>query len=256
MKIASWNVNSLRVRLPHVLEWLDEARPDLLALQETKLTDEQFPAEAIHDAGYHVAHAGQATYNGVAVVSRWPLDAVMSDIPGLDDEARRILGATVGELRLLNLYVPNGKEVGSDKYDYKLRWMRALAEHIADEMQGHRYYVVVGDFNVAPSDADVHAPELWEERILCSTPEREAFNRLLETGLEDTFRLFDQPAETFSWWDYRGSAFRYNRGLRIDHILANPALAQRCRWSTVDIAPRRRGRPSDHAPVVAEFDLD
>jgi len=253
LSIATWNVNSLRVRLPQVLDWLAAHQPDVLALQETKLNDPEFPVEALAMAGYQVVYAGQKTYNGVAILAREPLQEVVTDLPGLDDSQRRVLAATVGEVRVLNLYVPNGQAVGSDKYRYKLDWLDHLHGFLGEELQRHPQLVVLGDFNIAPEDRDVHDPTLWAGKVLCSEPERAAFRRLLETGLVDTFRQFEQPAETFSWWDYRAAGFRRNRGLRIDHILASQGLAARCRSCTVDRAPRKLERPSDHAPVVAVF---
>ncbi len=255
MKIASWNVNSLKVRLPQVLDWMEHQRPDVLGLQETKLTDDKFPIEAIEAAGCHVAFAGQPTYNGVALIAREePLD-VVTEIPGFLDEQRRVIAATVGDVRVINLYVVNGKEVGSDKYDYKLRWIEAVHNWIADELTRHDKLVVMGDFNIAPDDRDVHDPEAWHEKILCSTPEREALKRMLDLGLHDSFRLFEQPEATFSWWDYRAAAFRRGLGLRIDLVLCSDALKPVCATSYVDAEPRRNERPSDHAPVVAEFKL-
>ena len=254
MKIASWNVNSLKVRLPQVLDWLAANEPDVLALQETKVTDEQFPVAAFSDAGWQVQFSGQKTYNGVALVTRASASDVVTELPGLDDPQRRVLAATVDGVRVHNLYVPNGSEVGSDKYAYKLHWLERLAEHLAAELQRHPELVVLGDFNIAPADADVHDPELLAGQIHCSEPERAALRALLELGLDDTFRRFEQPEATFSWWDYRAAAFRRNLGLRIDLILASAPLAARCRSSAVDIAPRANERPSDHAPVVAEFD--
>lgn len=253
MKLASWNVNSLNVRLPQVLQWVESARPDILGLQETKLTDEKFPADAIREAGYEVAFAGQKTYNGVAVMAREPISDVVTDIPGLDDPQRRVLAATVGGLRFINLYVPNGKEVGSDKYEYKLGWLARLHDWITRELQQHERLAVVGDFNIAPEDRDVHDPEEWREKILCSTLERDALQRLLDLGLKDSFRAFEQPESTFSWWDYRMNNFRRNRGLRIDLILTSPALTGSLTASYVDRDPRTWERPSDHAPVVSEI---
>ncbi len=254
MKIASWNVNSLKVRLEQVLDWLEANRPDVLGLQETKLADEQFPAEAFAEAGWRVRYSGQKTYNGVALVSRAEATDVVTDLPGLDDPQRRVLGATIDGVRIYNLYVPNGSEVGSDKYDYKLFWLDRLAEQLADELGRHFELVAMGDFNIAPTDADVYDPDELAGQIHCSEPERAALARLLELDLDDTFRRFEQPEGAYSWWDYRAAAFRRNRGLRIDLILASAALAARCRSSVVDVAPRRAERPSDHAPVVAEFD--
>ncbi len=255
IKIASWNVNSLRVRLPHVEHWLETQRPDILALQETKLSDDQFPMEELRCLGYHVVFSGQKTYNGVALLSREPATDLVVDLPKLEDPQRRVLGATIGPVRILNLYVPNGQAVGTDKYLYKLGWLDALAEFLRVQLDEHPRLTVVGDFNIAPEDRDVHDPAEWAGKILCSGPEREAYGRLLKTGLADTFRLFDQPEKSFSWWDYRAAAFRRNRGLRIDLILASASLADACTVSMVDIEPRRLERPSDHAPVVAEFDL-
>jgi len=256
VKVASWNVNSLNVRLPHVLDWLEAAQPDILGLQETKLTDEKFPSEAIREAGYEVAYAGQKTYNGVAVLARTPLNDVVTDLPGIEDPQRRILGATVEGVRLINLYVPNGKAVGSDKYEYKLGWLDKLQAWLADELARHDRVVVVGDFNIAPSDADVHDPEEWHEQILCSTPEREALRQILDLGFTDSFRAFEQPQSSFSWWDYRMNNFKRNRGLRIDLILTSPAVTAELRTSTIERDPRTWDRPSDHTPVVAEFGPD
>jgi len=257
MKIASWNVNSLNVRLPHVLQWLETARPDLLGLQETKLTDEKFPQAEIEAAGYNVVFSGQKTYNGVAVLSRVPEAAtdVVTDLPGLDDPQRRVLGATYGDVRFLNLYVPNGQEVGSDKYAYKLDWLAKLRAYVEAQLKQYPKFVMVGDFNIAPDDRDVHDPAAWAGSVLCSEPEREAFRELLGLGLSDTFRQFEQEEGSFSWWDYRQAAFRRNLGLRIDHILASADMAKCCTASVVDKEPRRWERPSDHAPAVAEFDV-
>ena len=255
MKIATWNVNSLKVRLPHVLDWMAANRPDVLALQETKLTDDAFPVEAIAEAGYRCVCSGQKTYNGVAILAKsQPVDPV-TDIGGLDDPQRRILAATVDGVRIINLYVVNGSEVGSEKYAYKLAWMEKVTAWIADELNRHERLVVLGDFNVAPEDRDVHDPEAWHERILCSTPERAALQKMFDLGLTDCFRRFEQPEQSFSWWDYRAAAFRRNMGLRIDLILTSPAMAEACTACTIDVAPRRVERPSDHAPVVAKFVL-
>ena len=255
MKIATWNVNSLKVRLPHVLDWLASEQPDVLCLQETKLTDENFPADDIRAAGYEVAYSGQKTYNGVATISRSAASDVVTDVPGLDDPQRRILGTTIDGVRVLNLYVVNGQEVGSEKYAHKLHWLEKVTDHIGTQLRDHERFVVLGDFNIAPADDDVHDPEAWHERILCSTPEREALGRMLELGLQDTFRLFPQEDKSFSWWDYRAAAFRRNMGLRIDLILASEILADSCSACRIDKAPRRLERPSDHTPVVAEFNL-
>jgi len=257
MKIASWNVNSLRVRLGQLLDWLALAQPDLVGLQETKLIDENFPRAELEAAGYRALFSGQKTYNGVALLSRLPDEPtdIITELPGMDDPQRRVLGATYGDIRLLNLYVPNGSEVGSEKFTYKLDWLDKLATYLRQQLSEHPNLAVVGDFNIAPEDRDVYDPEAWEGSVLCSEPERAAFRHLTELGLVDCFRLFEREAGGFTWWDYRVAAFRRNMGLRIDHILASPALATRCQSSTVDKEPRRWERPSDHAPVVAEFDL-
>ncbi len=258
MKIASWNVNSLRVRLPHVLDWLAEHQPDILGLQETKTIDENFPVDDIEAAGYHVTFAGQKTYNGVAVISKQPAADIVTDLPGLEDPQRRVLGCTIpsekGDVRFLNLYVPNGSEVGSEKYEYKLSWLDALTRHIKTQLAAHNNFVVVGDFNIAPDDRDVHDPEAWHGKILCSAPERDALQQLTDLGLTDTFRLFEQDENLFSWWDYRAAGFRRNRGMRIDLVLASPDMTKRCTASHIDKEPRKLERPSDHAPVVAVFE--
>jgi exodeoxyribonuclease-3 len=251
MKIATWNVNSLKVRLPQVLDWLAAHDPDVLCLQETKLTDENFPGDEIHTAGYHVVFSGQKTYNGVAIISKHEA----SDVPGLDDPQRRILGATISGVRILNLYVVNGQEVGSDKFAYKLFWLEKVREYIAGQINSHKQFITVGDFNIAPEDRDVYDPEAWHESILCSTPERKALQKIIELGLSDVFRQFPQQENSFTWWDYRQAAFRRNMGLRIDLILASPALAENCTACTIDKETRGLERPSDHAPVVAEFSL-
>jgi len=255
LKISSWNVNSLKVRLPHVLAWSAAARPDVLALQETKLTDDRFPVQELLEAGYQSVFSGQKTYNGVAILSRVaPVDPV-TDIPQLDDHQRRILAATVDDVRIVNLYVVNGAEVGSEKYDYKLHWLDRVTQWLARELEQHRKLIVLGDFNIAPDDRDVHDPEAWREKILCSTLERKALQRILDLGLQDTFRLFEQEEGVFSWWDYRMNMFRRKMGLRIDLVLASEAMAKCCTASYVDIEPRRQERPSDHAPVIAEFSI-
>ena len=253
MKIASWNVNSLKVRLPHVQQWLGHSHADILALQETKLSDANFPVGAIHEAGYQVVFSGQKTYNGVAILSRSEATDVVTDPPGLEDAQRRIIAATCGNLRVVNLYVVNGENVGTEKYAYKLDWLARLRAWLAAELDQYPRLVVVGDFNIAPEDRDVHDPEAWHERILCSTPEREALASLTGLGLADTFRSFDQPEGEFSWFDYRAASFRRNRGLRIDLILASPGLQPQLLAAGIDRDPRGWERPSDHAPVWAEF---
>jgi exodeoxyribonuclease-3 len=255
MKIATWNVNSLNVRLPQVLAWLAAEQPDVLALQETKLVDEKFPRADIEAAGYRAVYAGQKTYNGVAILSRAPAQEPVTDIPGLDDAQRRVLAATLDGVRVLNLYVPNGESVESDKYRYKLDWLAKLTDWIRTELSEHPRLVVLGDFNIAPEPPDVHDPKQWEGHVLFSEPERAAFQQLLAAGLCDTFRLFEQPEKSFSWWDYRMQGFRRNHGLRIDHILASDALCKLCESSRIDKGPRAHERPSDHAPVMAEFNI-
>ncbi len=254
-RIATWNVNSLRVRLPAVLDWLARHQPDALALQETKLTDEEFPVDAIREAGYHACFSGQKTYNGVAVLSRTPAQEVVSGLPDYPDPQRRLLAVTVGDYRLIDVYIPNGSEVGSDKYRYKLEWLEYLIGFIGAERTRYPKLVLLGDFNIAPEDRDVYDPSAWQDGLLCSPPERAAFCRLLEGGLVDAFRLFDQPEKSYSWWDYRLQAFRRKMGLRIDHILIDEDLAKACARCYIDIEPRKQERPSDHAPVVIEFDI-
>ena len=253
MKIATWNVNSLNVRLPHVIEWLNAANPDVLVLQEIKQVTEAFDTQAFRELGFDAVASGQKTYNGVAVVSRVPASDLVFDFPGFDDPQRRILAATVDDIRVINLYVPNGSSVGSEKYEYKLGWLAALRGFLEMELNTHEKLVVLGDFNIAPDDRDVHDPEKWGDDILCSPAERAALQSLLDLGLSDVFRQFEQAEKTFSWWDYRAAGFRRNAGLRIDLILASAALAGQCSASYVDREPRTWERPSDHAPVVAEF---
>ena len=255
MKVATWNINSINVRLPHVAEWLSTAKPDVLCVQETKSRDDKFPMDDVKATGYDVIFSGQPAYNGVAILAHEAMTEVVTDIPGLEDPQRRVLGTTIGNLRILNLYVPNGMEVGSDKYAYKLEWLDKLNHYIKQQLKAHEHLLVVGDFNIAPEDRDVYDPKLWAGKVLCSEPERQAFQDLLALGLVDTFRLFDQPEKTYSWWNYRQLAIRFNKGLRIDHILASDALAKHCQSCTVDKVPRKWERPSDHAPVIAEFDL-
>ncbi|MCC7329162.1 MAG: exodeoxyribonuclease III [Gammaproteobacteria bacterium] len=253
MKIATWNVNSIRQRLGHVRDWLVEAQPDVLALQEIKVVTEGFPAVEFEALGYHCAVDGQKSYNGVALLSRLPPAAVTPGIAGFEDEQKRVLAASYAGVRVFNLYVPNGQSVGSDKYGYKLRWLAALHDHLREELSRHEQIVVVGDFNIAPEDRDVHDPDEWRGQVLCSDPERERLRALLDLGFVDVFRCFDQPGQAFSWWDYRAAAFRRNRGLRIDLILASPALAATATASGIDRGPRGREQPSDHTPAWASF---
>ena len=255
MKIATWNVNSMKVRLPHVLEWLAANTPDVLVLQEIKQLTEAFPADDLREAGYESLANGQKTYNGVAVIAKSVPEEPILEIPGLDDPQRRVLASTVGGVRVINLYVPNGQAVGSDKYEYKLGWLAALRDFLSDELTRHDNLVVLGDFNIAPADEDVYDAEKWGDAILCSPLERKALAELIDLGLTDVFRRFEQPEKTFSWWDYRAAGFRRNAGLRIDLILTSPAMTERCSASYVDKEPRAWERPSDHAPVIAEFDL-
>ena len=255
MKIATWNVNSMKVRLPHVLEWLSASDPDVLVLQEIKQLTEMFPQEELSTVGYHSLANGQKTYNGVAVISREePRDPDL-ELPGLDDPQRRVLATTVGDVRVVNLYVPNGSEVGSEKYEYKLGWLRALRDYLGAQLETYDNVVVLGDFNIAPADEDVYDSEKWGDAILCSPAERAALHELLDLGLTDVFRKFDQPEKSFSWWDYRAAMFRRNAGLRIDLILTSAAMTKRCTASYIDREPRTWERPSDHAPVIAEFQL-
>lgn len=249
LKVASWNVNSLNVRLEAVLAWLDSSETDVLALQETKVPDEKFPLGVFLERGYHVSFSGQKTYNGVAVISRTPIEDVLMDIPGFEDPQRRFLACTVAGVRLIDLYVPNGSAVGTDKYAYKLNWLEHVTAFLQEELVRYPKLVVVGDFNIAPDDRDVHNPTRWEGSVLVSPPERAAYQKLLAQGLFDSFRLFDQPNHAFSWWDYRGAGFRQNHGLRIDLLLLSEALKIRCIESNIDTEPRASERPSDHAPV-------
>jgi exodeoxyribonuclease III len=257
MKIATWNVNSLRVRLPQVLDWLAANPVDALAIQETKLTDDAFPGADLEAAGWNWVHSGQKTYNGVAILSRHPLTEISRDIPGFADEQKRVIAATVqtpdGPLRVVDVYVVNGQAIGSEKYDYKLRFLAALHDYLRDELAAHANLAVGGDYNIAPAPEDTHDPEIWEGNILCSDAERAGFRALLDLGLADAFRLHPQAPSTFTWWDYRAAGFRRNLGLRIDHLLLSEALAKRCTGSGVDVTPRRNERPSDHAPFIAEI---
>jgi len=253
MKLATWNVNSLKVRLPHVLEWLEANPVDALCLQETKQQDADFPQAALHEAGYHSVFMGQKTYNGVAILSRVPAIDVQYGIPDFDDEQRRVIAATVGDVRVVCVYIPNGQEVGSDKYAYKLKWLAALHDWLRDELTKYPKLALLGDYNIAPEDADVYDPKGWEGNVLVSEPERDAFKALQALGLSDSFRLFEQPEKSYSWWDYRMMAFRRNMGLRIDHILISEPLVASCKGCVIDKTPRKLERPSDHTPVVVEL---
>lgn len=253
MKLATWNVNSLKVRLPQVLDWLAATQVDALCLQETKTVDGGFPFTALEAAGYHAIHNGQKTYNGVAILARAGLLDEVRDLPDFDDPQKRLIAASLGDVRLVCAYMPNGQAVGADKYEYKLRWLAALARWLKNELQRYPQLALLGDFNIAPDDRDVYDPVAWQGQILCSEPERAAYRALLELGFADAFRLFEQPEKVYSWWDYRMMGFRRNHGLRIDHILLSPALAKRCLTCAIDKAPRGLERPSDHAPVIAEL---
>jgi len=253
MKLATWNVNSLKVRLPHVLEWLARQQPDVLCLQETKLEDSKFPVDALREAGYLSVFSGQKTYNGVAILSRGAATDVTTGIPLPDDEQKRGLAVTIDNTRIVCLYVPNGQSVDSDKYQYKLRWLEALRTWLAAELAQHPQLALLGDFNIAPEDRDVHDPKQWEGQVLVSAAERTALQSLLATGLKDSFRLFEQAVGSYTWWDYRMLAFRRKMGLRIDHILLSSELAARCTACMIDTEPRKAERPSDHAPVIADI---
>lgn len=250
MKIATWNVNSLKVRLPHLLEWLAANPVDVVCLQETKQQDADFPQAELQAAGYHTVFSGQKTYNGVAILSREPISDVQCGIPNLEDEQKRVIAAIINGVRVVCVYIPNGQEVGSDKYQYKLKWLAALKAWLKDEMVKYPKLALLGDYNIAPEDRDVYDPVAWRGNVLVSEPEREAFRGLLDLGLRDAFRLFEQAEKSYSWWDYRMMAFRRNMGLRIDHILISAAL--QCSSCHIDKAPRKLERPSDHTPVVAE----
>lgn len=253
MKIVTWNVNSLKVRLPQVINWLEINQPDVLCLQETKLQDEFFPTAEIAAIGYQSIYTGQKTFNGVALLSKQNgIDAVRA-IPNLDDLQKRIIAATYGDVRVICAYVPNGESTESDKYQYKLKWLAALNQWLGKELERYPRLALLGDFNIAPEDRDVHDPDLWKDQILCSEPERNAFRELLNLGLVDSFRLFDQPEKSYTWWDYRMLAFRRNRGLRIDHIMLSNELASICKSCVIDKEPRKLERPSDHTPVMVEI---
>lgn len=256
MKIATWNVNSIAVRLPHVVNWLQEHRVDVLCLQETKCIDTKFPFDAFRDLGYNAEVFGQPTYNGVAIVSLWPIIDVERGLPDDDfTSPRRLIAATVGAVRVLSVYIPNGSAVGSDKYAYKLEWMRRLRHYLDHAYDPNQMLALCGDYNVAPEERDVHDPAAWEGQVLFSRPEREALQVVKDWGFVDTFRMHEEGPGFYSWWDYRAGAFRRNQGLRIDHIWASAPLAEKCVAAWIDKIPRTLERPSDHAPVVAEFAL-
>jgi exodeoxyribonuclease III len=251
MKIATWNVNSLAVRLPQVLDWLAAHQPDALCLQETKLTDDKFPHAAFTAAGYLSEWFGQKTYNGVALLTRTPVLDVVRNIPGFDDTQARVIAGTVNGVRVIGAYMPNGESPESDKFRYKMRWLEALRAWVAQQAAAHPKLALLGDYNIAPEDRDVHDPVLWAGQILCTPEERAHFRALIGIGLHDAFRLFEQPPKSWSWWDYRNLAFRKNQGLRIDHILVSEALRPSVVSCEIDKLPRKNERPSDHAPVIA-----
>jgi exodeoxyribonuclease-3 len=253
MKLATWNVNSLAVRLPHVLDWLTTHQPDVLCLQETKLTDDKFPHDVLTQAGYQLQWFGQKTYNGVALLSREPATDVVKNIFGFADEQARVIAGTVGGIRVIGAYFPNGQSPDSEKFQYKMKWLSALRSWVEKELSNHPRLVLMGDYNIAPEDRDVHDPIAWAGQIHCTPEERAHFQSLLGLGLHDAFRLFEQPPKSWSWWDYRNLAFRKNQGLRIDHILVSNALKPQVTGCVIDKLPRKSERPSDHAPVVVEL---
>ncbi|HEX7455083.1 MAG TPA: exodeoxyribonuclease III [Gallionella sp.] len=253
MKFATWNVNSLKVRLPQVLDWLAANPVDVLCLQETKQQDADFPQAELAEAGYHSVFAGQKTYNGVAILSRQPGCDVQIGIPDFADEQKRVIAATFGDVRVICVYIPNGQSPDSDKYQYKLGWLAALHDWLKQELVRYPKLVLLGDYNIAPEDRDVYDPVAWVGNVLVSEPERDAFRALVALGLKDSYRLFEQAEKTYSWWDYRMMAFRRNMGLRIDHILISEPLVSLCKGCVIDKAPRKLERPSDHTPVVVEL---
>ncbi len=256
MKIATWNVNSISVRLDQVLEWISGNRPDVLCLQEIKCVDEKFPANRFREIGYESAVFGQPTYNGVAILSHMPISDIERGFP--DDQAdahRRLIAATINTVRVVNVYIPNGSEVGSDKYQFKLGWLDQLRKFFDQKCDVNQPLALCGDFNIAPEDRDVHDPQLWAGKILCSEAEREALEKIREWGLIDVFRKHHENGGQFSWWDYRAGGFRRNHGLRIDHLWTTKILAEKCSKSWIDKLPRTLEKPSDHAPVVAEFEI-
>jgi exodeoxyribonuclease III len=251
MKLATWNVNSLKVRLPHVLQWLETNPVDVLCIQETKLTDDKFPQSEIEAAGHHVVFTGQKTYNGVAILSKHKIEDVQKNNPLFEDEQQRIIAATINGVRVVCAYVPNGQAPGTDKFEYKLRWLSALQTWVKAQMAEHPQFALLGDYNIAPDDRDVHDPAAWVGMNLVSPEERSALQGLLDLGLTDSFRLFEQADKSFSWWDYRQLGFRLNKGVRIDHILLSAPLTERCTECVIDRVPRKWEQPSDHAPVIA-----
>ena len=250
MKLATWNVNSLNVRMPHVLDWLRDNPIDVLCLQETKQGDIKFPYDDLKAVGYNAIHNGQKTYNGVAILSRHAMSDVEYGITGFEDEQSRVISATINNIRVVCVYIVNGQAVDSEKYAYKMRWLTALITWLTGELKKYPNLVLLGDYNIAPEDRDCHDPAAWIGQILVSPRERELFTKLTQLGLHDSFRLFEQPEKSFSWWDYRMMGFRRNFGMRIDHILVSDALKDKCLSCIIDKAPRKLERPSDHTPVV------
>ena len=253
MKLAAWNVNSLNVRLPHVVEWLKTHQPDVLCLQELKMEDAKFPMDAFDDIGYHAVFNGQKTYNGVAIISRARPEDVRKDISGFEDHQKRVIAATIEGVRVVCVYIPNGQTIDSEKYQYKLQWLGALQAYMGKAITDYGDVALLGDYNIAPDDRDVYDPKAWEGQVLCSVPERDAFRALIGLGLTDSFRLFGQAEKSYSWWDYRMNGFKRNLGLRIDHVLLTAGIAARCISSVIDVEPRKLERPSDHAPVFVEI---
>ncbi len=251
MRIATWNVNSFKVRLPHVLDWLATNQPDVLCLQELKQEESQFPLATLQQAGYQAVFSGQKTYNGVAILSKLTPASVQYGLPDFADEQKRVIAASINGIRIICVYIPNGQSVDSDKYQYKLSWLAALHTWLKNELATHPKLALLGDYNIAPEDRDVYDPQAWAGNVLVSDSERAAFCALEQLGLRDSFRLFDQPEKSYSWWDYRMMAFRRNMGLRIDHILLSEELAKECTACVIDRTPRKLERPSDHAPVMA-----
>lgn len=253
--VASWNVNSIRARLPNVLEWLEKENPDVLALQETKVVDGAFPAAEFNALGYELVFSGQPAYNGVAILSKNPFTDVIKDFPNFQDDSRRVLAATIGSVRVVNVYIPNGQSVDSEKYQYKLQWLQAFVTFAEEERKKHSQVILLGDFNIAPEDQDVHDPEAWKGSVLVSEPEREAFRTLLAKGYYDSYRHLHPEDKEYSWWDYRMMAFRRNRGLRIDHVLLTEPLLKICQSSRIDKEPRKKEKASDHTPVMVTLEI-
>ena len=253
MRITTWNVNSIRARLDRAVAWVERAQPDLLCLQELKCEDHVFPRERFEALGLHLATYGQKTYNGVGLISRSPLEDVVTDLPLAGDPQARGIAATVDGVRVVNLYVPNGSEVGSDKYAYKLAWLDALLAWVSDNASPDDPLVICGDFNITRDDRDIYDPEAWREKVLCSTPERERLEALLDWGLTDAFRHFDDSAGQYTWWDYRNLGFQKRQGMRIDHLLVTAPVLARAASVVIDRDERRGKGASDHAPVVLEL---